>query len=310
MQTRPLGDTGIPVSEIGLGGWQLGEEGWSGPGEAESVRLVHEALAAGVTFVDTAPCYGAGRSEEILGRALEGRRGEVVLCTKFGRSPEGTDFDPGRITWSVEASLRRLRTDYLDVLLLHNPPASHLDGRASPHFPVLERLRERGLVRVYGASVDWAAEIDTVLQTSASRALEVWFSAFHQEPGEAMGRAREVGAGTIIKVPLESGWLTGKYDGSARFTDVRSRWSSEDIARRASLLNRFRDLLPAGVSISHAALRFVLSHPGVSTVIPGAKTAAQLRDNLAAADQLLAPSVVAEIRALHAEHLADRPFAW
>jgi aryl-alcohol dehydrogenase-like predicted oxidoreductase len=310
VNTRAFGNTGLEVSEIGLGGWQLGEQQWDGPDETESIRMVHRAMAAGVTFFDTAPCYAAGRSEEILGKALQGRWQRVVICTKFGRSPEGTDFDHRRIAWSIENSLRRLQTSCLDIVLLHNPPALFLDGRSAPHFEVLERLREKGWLRFYGASVDWPGEIETVASTSRSRALEVWLSVLHQEPWEAVRAAAQVGLGTIVKVPLESGWLAGKYQAQSQFTDVRSRWSAEDIRRRAALTERFRALLPPGVSPTHGALRFVLANPGVSTVIPGAKSMAQLLDNLAAAEQPLPPGTVAEIRALFDDAIAGRPLAW
>jgi aryl-alcohol dehydrogenase-like predicted oxidoreductase len=310
VKTRPFGNTGLSVSEIGIGGWQLGERGWNGPDEAESLRIVHGALDAGVNFVDTAPCYGGGESERLLGKALAGRRDRVVLCTKFGRSPEGIDFDAGRIAWSVEQSLRRLQTDHLDVVLLHNPPVECLDGGSAPHFETLERLRDQGIVRFYGASVDWPAEIETVCRTSRSQALEVWLSVFHQEPWQQVEAAAGRGLGTIVKVPLESGWLSGKYDSGSTFDDVRARWSREDIARRGALLDRVRGLLPSGVSLVAGALRFVLANPGVSTVIPGAKSLAQLEQNLAAVAEPLPPGTVAALRAFFAEEIAGRPLAW
>jgi aryl-alcohol dehydrogenase-like predicted oxidoreductase len=310
LKRRPFGDTGLSVSEIGLGGWQLGERCWGGPDQAESIRLVHRALEAGVNFFDTAPCYAEGRSETFLGQALAGRWKDVVICTKFGRSPEGTDFDAGRIDWSVESSLRRLGTDHLDIVLLHNPPAQMLDGRTHPHFGILERLREKGLIRFYGASVDWPAEIETVCDSSRSRALEVWLSAFHQEPWQAVQTAARRGLGNIVKVPLESGWLSGKYDADSSFDDVRARWSRQDIQRRAALLDRFRALLPSGVSLVHGALRFVLANPGVATVIPGAKSLAQLSDNLAAAAEPLPPGSVAAIRRLFASEIEGHPLPW
>ena len=312
MNRRDLGATGMKVSEIGFGAWQLGERGWNGPDLEASVRLVHQALDAGVNFFDTAPCYGEGRGEQFLGRALAGRWNQVVLCTKFGRSPEGIDFDAGKIRWSVEQSLRRLGTDRVDVVLLHSPPAACLDGgrEGAGQFQLLEQLRQEGKLRAYGASVDWAGEMDTVVDTSGSRALEVWLSLLHQEPWEAVGRARERGVGTIVKVPLESGWLSGKYHAGSTFTDVRARWTREQIERRAALVERFRALLPEGVSLAHAALRFLLAHPGVSTVIPGIKSPAHLEDNLAAAAAPLPPGTLAAMRALFAEVIAGGPLGW
>jgi aryl-alcohol dehydrogenase-like predicted oxidoreductase len=234
----------------------------------------------------------------------------VVICTKFGHWPEGIDFDPARIGESIERSLHRLGTDRLDIVLLHNPPAEMLDGRRTAHFEVLERMRERGLVRHYGASVDWPAEIEAVATTSRSRALEVWLSALHQEPWQAVQAAAQRGLGTIVKVPLESGWLSGRYAAGSTFDDVRKRWSREDIIRRAALVDRFRGLLPPGVSPIHGALRFVLANPGVSTVIPGAKSMAQLEDNWRPPPRRLPPATVAAIRGLFADRIAGQPLAW
>lgn len=312
--TRPLGSTGLTVSEIGLGTWQLGRSSqWpDGPDPDEAVRLVHAAIDAGITFLDTAPGYADGESEPTLARALGGgRRDRVVLCTKVGHLPDGsTDWSVGNVEGSVRRSLQRLSTDRLDVVVLHNPPADVLDGTTSEHYAALERLREQGLVRAYGASVDTSADVDTVVRTTASRALEVRLSALYQETWDAVGRAGDAGVGTIVKVPLESGWLAGRHTAESVFTDVRSRWSREDVAYRARLVDDLRTLLPPGVPLLHAALRFVLAHPRVSTVIPGVKSVRQLEDVVAAAAEPLPDDVVAAVRAFHRERLEDAPLDW
>ncbi len=311
---RPFGRTGIEVSAIGLGAWQLGRSSqWpDGPSEAEAVRIVQAALDAGVTFLDTAPGYADGQSELNIGKALTGRRREdVVICTKFGHTPEGgTDWASAAIEVSVERSAERMGTDHVDVVVLHNPPPEVLDGRRGDHYEVLQRLQDKGLIRAYGASVDWGADIDTVLTTTDSTALEVRLSALYQEPWEAMGRARDKGVGTVVKVPLESGWLTGKYDEHAVFTDVRSRWSREDVALRARLVDELRALLPPGVTLLAGALRFLLAYDAVSTVIPGTKSVEQLQTSLAAVDEPLPPGTAAAIRSWYAQRLADEPLDW
>ncbi len=310
MKRRPLGATGLEVSEVGLGAWQLGNADWNGPDGDAGVSLVLEALDLGCNLFDTAPGYGGGRSEEILGHALAGRRDEAVLVSKFGHTTTGgTDFGVERLRPAVEESLGRLATDRLDVLLLHNPPGELLDGR-HPLYAALERLRDEGLIRAYGASVDWSADIDRVLGTTGSSVLEVLVNAFHQEPLPAVERARDRGVGVLVKVPLDSGWLSGRYGRDSVFTGVRSRWTREVVERRAVLVERFAALLPPGVSLPHAALRFVLAQPGVSSVIPGARTSEQLRDNLAAADEPLPPDVVAAVRELWQRELADDPLPW
>jgi len=310
VEQRPLGTTGIDVSEIGLGAWQLGgNEVWAGPDAAESQAIVVAALAAGCTLFDTAPGYANGRSESALGVGLAGRRHEVVLCTKFGHTVSGaSDFSVERLRPALEESLERLRTDYVDVFLLHSPAPELLRPEA-PHWTELAQLHEEGLVRSYGASVDWGADVDAAV-AAGSQVLEVLLNAFHQEPLPALRRAHEAGVGAIVKVPLDSGWLGGKYRAGASFDGVRGRWSDEVIARRAALVERFEALLPEGVSVAQAAIAFLLAQAPVSSVIPGAKSVAQLEANVAAADVSLPDETVAAIERLWADEIAADPVPW
>ena len=312
MNRRPLGSTGIEVSEVGLGAWQLGNtDQWVGPDHDTSLRIVDEALTLRVNLFDTAPGYAGGRSEKLLGEALEGRRAEVVLVTKFGHKADGSsDWDVARIEPAVEQSLKALRTDHLDVILMHSPPSELLDGTTAGHYQEFERLRAAGVVRAYGASVDWGADIDTVVETTDSQVLEVLLHAFHQEPLSALGNAAAKGLGAIVKVPLDSGWLSGRYGRDSRFSDVRSRWTLADIERRAALVELFRALLPDDVSMPHTALRWLLAQGCVSSVIPGAKSIQQLRDNVAAADAALPADTVRAIEALWAKEIQGNPLPW
>jgi aryl-alcohol dehydrogenase-like predicted oxidoreductase len=314
MQTRQFGATGIEVSAIGLGAWQLGRSAqWpDGPDEAEGVRIVHAALDAGVTFIDTAPGYADGQSELTIGRALAGgRRDRVVLCTKVGHTPEGgTDWSVDAVERSVRRSAQRMGTDHLDVVVLHNPPPEVLDGTRGEHHRVLQRLRDDGVIRAFGVSVDTGSEVDTALSASAMTALEIRLSALYQEPWEAVGRAGDRGVGTVVKVPLESGWLSGRYDATSTFTDVRARWSAEDVALRARLVDELRALLPMGVSLLEGALRFLLAYEAVSTVIPGTRTVAHLTTSVAAVEQPLPAETVDAIRTWYAKTLAERPLDW
>ncbi len=246
MNLRPFGNTGMRVSEIGLGAWQLANPDWKLNDTDEALRIVRSALDTGCNFFDTAPGYGYGRSEELLGKALKGVRQEIVICTKFSNhTPAGeTNFDPSAIRSVLEGSLRRLQTDYVDILLLHNPPSELMDGRKAPQFAELECLKQEGKVRAYGVSLDWRRELETVIETTGSQAIEVFFNAFYQEPLPAFRKAQEKGVGLIVKVPLDSGWLSGRYRGDSRFDDVRKRWSPEVIARRGALVEKFAALVP------------------------------------------------------------------
>ncbi len=314
VRTRQFGDTGITVSEIGLGSWQLGRSAhWpDGPDEQEAVRIVHAALDAGVTFLDTAPGYADGRTELNIGRALRGvDRDRVVICTKFGHLPDGSsDWRSSSIESSVRASAERMGTDHIDVVVLHSPPPEVLDGTRDDHYKVLERLRQQGLVGAYGASVDWAGDVETVLATSTSTALEVRMSALYQEPWDAVGRAHDCGVGTIIKVPLESGWLAGRYGPDAVFTGVRARWSRADVALRAALVEEFRALLPDGVPVLQGALGYLLASDAVSTVIPGIRSVRQLDDVVAAAAEPLPQACTTAIRDWFLRRLGGHPLDW
>lgn len=312
MEYRPLGNTGLRVSAVGFGAWQLANPIWAGPDEAGSVELVHAALAAGCNFFDTAPGYGGGASEQLLGRALQGRREKAVLCTKYGHAdPRQANFSVTGLRPSLEASLRRLQTDHVDLLLLHNPPRDLLDGaRAADLYSELEALRCEGKLRAFGASIDTRQELRTLALTTFSGVAEVLFNAFHQDARREFGEAARRGLGLIAKVPLDSGWLTGKYDERSRFDGIRGRWSPEVVARRAALLRKLRALLPPEMPLAQAALSFVLAHREIATVIPGAKTRPQLEANLAAASEPMPAAMVAAIHALWQKDLADDPLPW
>lgn len=311
MKKRMLGKIGIEVSEVGFGAWQLGNESdWGRMNDEEAIRLVHEAHMNGCFFFDTAPNYGLGKSEELLGKALKENREQVVISSKCGHQANDVQsFDPDDLIASVESSLKRLDTGYLDSLLLHNPPLSALDQQ-SPQFQVLEKLKKEGKIKAYGASVDSGKEVNQILDKTDSQIIEVMFNIFHQEPLEAMSRAYNEGVGLIVKVPLDSGWLTGKYDENSSFDGIRSRWSREDIQRRAELVDKVRKIIGEDASMTRVALQYVLSYKEVSTVIPGARNSEQLLHNLSASQDLLPEDMVQDLRGLWIEEIKGRPLPW
>jgi len=311
MKLRLLGDTGMKVSEIGLGAWQLANPDWGVNDRNEALLIIQKSLEAGCNFFDTAPGYGGGRSEELLGEGLKSLRKDVILCTKFGHTADGvTDFSTNAIRPSIEASLRRLQTDYLDIVLMHNPPREMMDGRVASQYEEFEKLKAEGKIREYGVSLDWRAEVDTVVDTTKSKALEVFFNALYQEPLPAFQKAYESGVGIIVKVPLDSGWLSGRYRKGHSFADIRKRWPSEVVARRSELVEQFAKLVPDGTPMTHAALQFILVQPQVSTIIPGAKSVEQALDNFAAADQQLSPEVVQSMYNLWEREIMSDPLPW
>jgi aryl-alcohol dehydrogenase-like predicted oxidoreductase len=290
MNKRKLGSTGLEVSEIGFGGWQLcNSDSWGGMDDQTALRLIDEAIDGGINLFDTAPNYASTESERMLGRALQHKREQVVLVSKFGHTPEGPkEFSVDWFWKSLEASLTRLRTDYLDVLLLHNPPSEMYAG-TDPVWAALEEARAQGKIRHYGASLDFADEVRACLSNTDSQVLEVLFNVFHQDVRNAFDTVRQHGAGIITKVPLDSGWLTGRFDANSRFDGIRSRWSEDEVAQRAQLVSKIKWLVADESDLAHKAIGYLLSYDEVSCVIPGIRTQEQLASNLAAADCRLSP---------------------
>ncbi|MBK9600291.1 MAG: aldo/keto reductase [Anaerolineales bacterium] len=313
MKLRPFGNTGMNVSEIGLGAWQLANPDWGINDKNEALKIVQKSLEAGCNFFDTAPGYGGGRSEELLGQGLKSVRKDIILCTKFSYYNEDHkgEWKAKHVRSVLEGSFKRLQTDYVDILLLHNPPRELMDGNASAElYAELQKLKDEGKIREYGVSLDWRIELENVLDTTKSKAAEVFFNALYQECLPAFSKAQEQGMGLIVKVPLDSGWLSGRYRGNHKFDDVRSRWSPEILARRSDLVEKFAALIPEGTSMAHAALQFVLAQPQVSTVIPGAKTVEQALDNFAAADKQLSKETVQAMRDLWTREIESNPLPW
>jgi aryl-alcohol dehydrogenase-like predicted oxidoreductase len=285
---RRLGNTGLTISEVSFGAWQIGnDDSWEGMDRESALGLIAAALEAGINLFDTAPNYGGGESERILGEALEGRRGDVVLVSKFGHRPDGPkDFSAGRFDEGLEATLERLRTGYVDVLLLHNPPAEMYEG-TDPLWDALERAKSDGRIRHYGASLDFAAEAEACLANTGSEVLEAFFNILHQDVRKAFPAVRERGAGVIAKIPFDSGWLTGKYGAGSRFEGVRGRWSPEEIERRAGLVSKLGWLTADGSPMTEKAIAYILSYEEVSCVIPGMRTMEHLAANTASAGSAL-----------------------
>jgi aryl-alcohol dehydrogenase-like predicted oxidoreductase len=311
MKNRPYGTTGKYVSEIGFGAWQLGNKGdWGNMNDEDAISLVHEAIHRGVNFFDTSPGYGFGKSEELLGKALKGKRNEVIINTKFGHDSNGQeDFSSGRIREAVEDSLKRLQTDYLDSILLHNPPFELLNGGQS-HYDVLEQLKTEGKILSYGASVDSSNDMFELMNNTNAGIIEVMFNIFYQETSAAFKKAQEKNIGIIIKVPLDSGWLSGKYNADSKFQGIRSRWTAETIKQRTELLNKIRFITDDSTTMIQAALRFILSHDEVSTVIPGVKNLVQLKENISAADATMPKEYVENLKTIWKKDIKNSKFEW
>lgn len=301
------------VSEIGLGAWQLGvNSGWKGLSDDEAAALVHKAIEEGVNFIDTAPSYGRGTSELRIGEVIKKYdRDSLVINTKFGYTNEGkTNFSAGYIRESLEGSLKRLQVDYLDSLIIHNPPFDYLDGNKNDHYEILEKLKEEGKIRAYGASLDHYEEVVSLLQTTNCKVIEVLFNILHQDVARAFELAKEKGVGIIVKIPLDSGWLSGNYDENSVFTGVRKRWSAGDIKTRALLVNRIKEIIQPETNLAQTAIAFCLAYDAVATVIPGNTSIQQLNSNLAAASNPVSKELVERLEKFYREEVAPLKIPW
>jgi aryl-alcohol dehydrogenase-like predicted oxidoreductase len=293
IKMRTLGKTGIQVTEIGLGLWAIGGDAWGHTDDEESLNAIDAALDAGVNFFDTADIYGRGHSEELLGRAMEGRRERFVVATKIG----WMDFDAEKnqtayetakkLIAGVESNLKRLRTDYVDIIQSH---ISFHDPTLECFLEGFQILQTAGKVRGYGVSTSNYQYLQDFNADDGCATLQIDFSILNRtSENEIFPYCQEKNIGVIVRGPLAMGILTGKFHPDTKFSefDWRSRWQENSEEREIYLddLQKIERLKALTDERSHAqlALQFVLSKKAVSVVIPGCKTTEQVSENVGAA---------------------------
>ncbi len=290
MQYRRLGKTGREVSEVGFGGWSIGGKDYGPTYDRESLTAIRRALELGVTFFDTADMYGDGRSERLFGEALAGLGERVVVATKGGYDfARGMDknFSRAYLESAVHASLKRLDVPTIDLYQLHNPAADLL--RQGELFETVEGFQRRGLIRHYGVSVSDVESARLVMARGTAATLQLVHNLLRPHILQAIASdVQRTGIGVIVRTPIEYGVLSGKYKVGAHFhaTDHRAtRWTPEQFASLLQRVESFRFLVRGKVaSLSGAAVRYVLTSPLVSTVIPGIKTPVQIEEFVRASD--------------------------
>lgn len=319
MRMRTLGGTGIKVSSYCLGAMMFGA--WGNPDHEDGIRIIHAALDGGINFVDTADVYSGGESEEIVGKALRGRRDDVVLATK-AYSPMSEDVNARGLSrrWlvrEVENSLRRLQTDYIDLYQVHRPDQ---DTDVDESLSALSDLVHSGKVRAIGSSTFPAEQIVEAQWVAERRGHERFrceqppYSIFVRGIESAvLPTCRKYGMGVIVWSPLASGWLTGKFraGGDVDMTSNRAQRLPHRFdlalpgnrAKLAAVEELIKLAADAGVSLIHLAMAFSVAHPAVTSAIIGPRTMEQLTDLLAGAsvelsddvldriDQIVAPGV-------------------
>lgn len=303
----------VNISEIGLGTWQLGQNsGWKSMTETDAIQLVHKSLDLGINFFDTAPNYGHGTSEERLGKALKGiDRSKIVINTKFGHTHTGElNFNAHSIRTSLEGSLKRLQLEYIDSLIIHNPPSEYFDGNKNDHYEILEKLIDEGKIKAYGASLDTYDDMKLLMNTTNSKVMEVFFNILHQDASRGFKQAIDEEVGLIVKIPLDSGWLTGKYHSGSSFNDIRSRWTKEDIETRAKLVNSVKSIVGSDVNLAQTAIAFCLAYEGVSTVIPGNLNIEQLKSNVQSTAVSIPQDLIEKLEKLYQSEIKDLNLPW
>ncbi|WP_329366758.1 aldo/keto reductase [Streptomyces sp. NBC_00669] len=322
MEQRVLGRTGREVSVVGLGTWQLGAD-WGEVREEDAVAVLDAAVASGVTFFDTADVYGDGRSEQLIGRYLKAHPElDVFVATKMGRRadqlPENYNLDNFR-AWN-DRSRANLGVDTLDLVQLHCPPTAVYSTDAV--FDALDTLVAEKRVANYAVSVETCAEALAAIARPGVASVQIILNAFRLKPlEEVLPAAAEAGVGIIARVPLASGLLSGKYTRETVFAandhrtynrhgeafDQGETFSGVDFATGLQAAAEFAELAPEGATPAQTALRWVVQQPGVTSVIPGARSVEQARANAAAAElRELPEEVVGGVRELYERRVREQ----
>ncbi len=305
---------------VGFGAWAIGGDAWGPVEDRASIAAMERALEIGINFIDTADVYGSGHSEELVAQVIKNRRHQVIVATKGGlmghhRDPKREPvYDrPEKVREALENSLRRLGTDYVDVYFDHIWWDKHEETEA--FIEALAQLKAEGKARAVGVSTDDFEYIKHFNQNGGLDVVQLEYSILNRKAErEILPYLQEHGIGVVVRGPLQKGLLTGKFTPDATFPegDVRHSWPNEAWFRESiEKVERLRALEREGQTLGQLALRFVLSHPAVSTAIPGGKTPEQVEENAAASIQPL-PSeeelrLIEEVAPGHADVTSDTP---
>jgi aryl-alcohol dehydrogenase-like predicted oxidoreductase len=315
MQYRELGRTGWNISTIGFGAWAIGGT-WGNVKDDESLSALHRALDLGVNFFDTADVYGDGRSEQLLAKLRKERSETFYVATKAGRRLDphiAAGYNKENLTAFVEHSLKNLEVEALDLLQLHCPPTQVY--YMPEVFDVLDGLVNAGKLRYYGVSVEKVEEALKAIEYPNMQSVQIIFNMFRQRPLELFFvEAQRRKVGILARLPLSSGMLTGKMDRTSSFEaddhrqfnrqgasfDRGETFSGLDYAIGLKAVEELRNLVPADMTMTQIALRWILMWPAVTSAIPGAKRASQVEENVKTADlPPLSDEVMRQVREIY-----------
>ena len=302
MQTRTLGRTGLEVTTVGFGSITIG--GFFGPvDDAESMQALHASVDAGIRFIDTSDAYGAGRSEQIIGRFLRERsdRDQIIICTKGGNNmvTGARNFTPDYIRGCLEGSLKRLGIGVIDVYLLHNPSVQNL--KAGDSFDLLDKFKAGGKIKHWGVSVNTLEECELAIACGQPAVMQMEYNLLEQDAAGVFSKAKAAGVGVISRVPLKRGLLSGRFDEQSTFVEGdrrRNILAPDKLPAMVTRVKRISEIVADyGRPLAEVAIRFCVSNPDVSVTIPGIRTPAQARANAAAGDPL-PPDIVEKLHQL------------
>ncbi|HWJ80231.1 MAG TPA: aldo/keto reductase [Niallia sp.] len=300
MKYRELGSTGMKISEVSFGTWAIGGS-WGKTNDEEALKALDRAIDAGVNFFDTADVYGDGHSEELLAKVTKGKEDKIYIATKFCRAGDiysKENYTMDQVRTYCENSLRRLNRDAIDLYQIHCPPKEILkDGSV---FEVLNILQQEGKIRNYGVSVETVDEGLICLENPNVKALQVIFNVFRQKPLEVLfPEAQKKNVGILARLPLASGLLTGKFTKNHTFAEDDHRKFNENgeafnigetfaglgFSKGVELAEEISWIEKDRKSMTTAALKWILEHDSISSVIPGFRNPRQVTQNLEALDE-------------------------
>jgi aryl-alcohol dehydrogenase-like predicted oxidoreductase len=326
MKFRNFSNVGWQVSEIGLGCWAIGSE-WGEVTPEDARDVLKTSLDKGINFFDTADVYGDGRSEKFVGELIKSTKEKIYVATKAGRrlnphTPEG--YNLKNIEEFIDRSLINLGVDCIDLLQLHCPPSETCARKET--YDMMEEIVKKGKIANYGVSVEKVSEAMDAIQYPNVKSIQIIFNIFRQKPAELFFKeAAKNNVAIIVRVPLASGLLTGKMNKDSSFPqndhrnyningdafDVGETFSGVNYDKGLMAVEKLKELIPSGFTLTDLALKWILMHEEVSVVIPGAKNREQATNNVKASDLGEINSLMSKINSIYDEMIkADIHHRW
>ncbi len=320
MKYREFSDLGWKVSEIGIGCWAIGSE-WGDVSIEDAKEALYTSIDHGINFFDTADVYGDGRSEKIISEVLKNSNEQIYVATKAGRrlNPHNADgYNLKNIESFIDRSLSNLGVDIIDLVQLHCPP-SEICGKPET-YEMMDEIVKKGKIKYYGVSVEKVSEALDAIQHPNVKSIQIIFNIFRQKPNEIFFQeAKKNNVAIIARVPLASGLLTGKMNNNSSFPendhrnyningdafDVGETFSGVDFSKGLEAVEELKKIKPEGFSLTDLSLKWILSHPEVTVVIPGAKNKIQAELNVKASELNEINSIKDSIKAIYNKYFKE-----